>query len=114
MDVGWRMFCPCKFQIYTAVQTQLKVWLQSRADVLIEPLKAEFMRNVLCHKLKQDAMIQCCSHVLSPQCTYYCVWGESIIQMNSELGWRASRHLPQGGRACQHRFHFANAKHSPD
>ena len=44
-------------QVRKSVDATLKVWLQSLAVALVDPLKQAFFNNVLCHKFAEDSNI---------------------------------------------------------
>jgi hypothetical protein len=57
------MCCVSIFQVVDRVDENLKVWLQSLAGELIDPMMKDFMSNVMCHKLAKDAVRLSCSYV---------------------------------------------------
>ena len=57
------MFSVSIFQVVDRVDQNLKVWLQTLAGGLIDPMMKDFMSNVLCHKLAKDAVRLSCSYV---------------------------------------------------
>ena len=57
------MCCVSIFQVVDRVDQNLKVWLQTLAGGLIDPMMKYFMSNVLCHKLAKDAVRLSCSYV---------------------------------------------------
>ena len=57
------MCCVSILQVYDRVHQNLKVWMQSLAGELIDPMMKDFMSNVMCHKLAKDAVRLSCSYV---------------------------------------------------